>query len=176
MSRRAAFAVCALSVVLTLISLFTIGVLQPPNQNQNEIDTSWISELEEYLNEAQPYPPPPSDWDLSSYYVYLFEDGKEYLVEYSGDETNLVTFLEDLIDKADVKIGATISEGFVNRITASDKVASLTYRFPSFAPSSQLKKAWFILQDNLNEGLTGTMVLAQTINNKEELSAWVIPK
>lgn len=176
MSRRAALAVCTLSVVLTIISLFTIGVLQPSNQNQNEIDTSWISELDEYLNEAQPYPPPPGDWDLSSYYVYLFEDGKEYLVEYSGDETNLVTLLEDLIDKANSKIDATISEGFVNRITESDKVASLTYRFPSFAPSSQLKTAWFILQDNLNEGLTGAILLSQMIDNKEELSVWAIPK
>ena len=176
MSRRATLAVCTLSIVFTLITLLTFGAIQPPNQNDQEIDASWISKLDEYLNEAQPYPPPPSDWDLSDYYVHLFENGKEYWVEYSCDKTNLVTFLENVTDKADAEIDATIDTSFLNRITASDKVVSLTYRFHSILPSRHLSKAWFILQDNLNEGLTGTVVLSQTLNNEEELSIWAILK
>ena len=176
MSRRVALAVCALTFVLTLISLFTIGVLELPNPSKKERDTSWISELEEYLIESQPYPAPPSDWDLSTYYISLLEEGREHLVEYSGDETNFVAFLEGLIEKADAKTDTAVSGELLNRITASDKVASLTYRFPSLVPSKQMKKAWFILQDNLDEGLTGVIVLSQIIDNKEELSAWAIPK
>lgn len=175
MNRRATLAVCALSVVLVMITLLTCGFLTPKS-GQNEIDTSWVGKLDEYLNEAKPYPAPPDSWDFSDHFIYLFEDGKSYLVEYSCGGTNLVTFLENLTNKADAKIDVTINEGFLDRITASDKVVSLTYRNQLITPSRQLGKVWFILQDNLNEGLNGTVVLSQTINNKEELSIWAILK
>lgn len=174
MSRRATLAVCALSVVLVMITLLTCGFLTL-KLGQNEIDTSWVGKLDEYLNEAQPYPAPPDSWDLSDHFIHLFEDGKSYLVEYSCGGTNLVAFLENLADKADAEIDVTINEGFLDRITAFDKVVSLTYRNQFISPSGH-GNVWFILQDNLNEGLNGTVVLAQTINNKEELSIWAILK
>src|SRR4030043_918963 len=175
MNRRATLAVCALSVVLVMITLLTCGFLTPKS-DQNEIDTSWVGKLDEYLNEAKPYPAPPDSWDFSDHFIYLFEDGKSYLVEYSCGGTNLVAFLENLTNKADAKIDVTINEGFLDRITASDKVVSITYRDQLISPSRQLGKVWFILQDNLNEGLNGTVVLSQTINNKEELRIWAILK
>jgi hypothetical protein len=175
MNRRATLAVCALSVVLVMITLLTCGFLTLKS-GQNEIDTSWVGKLDEYLNGAKPYPAPPDSWDFSDHFIYLFEGGKSYLVEYSCGGTNLVAFLENLTDKADAKIDVTINEGFLDRITASDKVVSLTYRNQLISPSRQLGKVWFILQDNLNEGLNGTVVLSQTINNKEELSIWAILK
>jgi hypothetical protein len=174
MSRRATLAVCALSVVLVMITLFTCGFLTVKS-GQNEIDTSWVGKLDEYLNEAKPYPAPPDSWDLSDHFIHLFEDGKSYLVEYSCGGTNLVAFLENLADKADAEIDVTINEGFLDRITAFDKVVSLTYRNQFISPSGH-GNVWFILQDNLNEGLNGTVVLAQTINNEEELSIWAILK
>lgn len=176
MNRGATLAVCVLSVALVIISLFSCGFLTIPKLDQKEIDTSWVDKLDEYLNEAQPYPPPPSDWDLSDHFIYLFEDGHEYLVEYSGGGTKLVAFLENLADKANNEINTMVDEGFVNRITTSDKVVSLTYKYGLTSPSKRLDKVWFILQDNLNEGLNGTVVRAQTINNKEELSIWAILK
>ena len=175
MNRRATLAVCALSVVLVMITLLTCGFLTLKS-GQNEIDTSWVGKLDEYLNEAKPYPAPPDSWDFSDHFIYLFEGGKSYLVEYSCGGTNLVAFLENLTNKADAKIDVTINEGFLDRITASDKVVSITYRNQLISPSRQLGKVWFILQDNLNEGLNGTVVLSQTINNKEELSIWAILK
>jgi hypothetical protein len=174
MSRRATLAVCALSVVLVMITLFTCGFLTVKS-GQNEIDTSWVGKLDEYLNEAKPHPAPPDSWDLSDHFIHLFEDGKSYLVEYSCGGTNLVAFLENLADKADAEIDVTINEGFLDRITAFDKVVSLTYRNQFISPSGH-GNVWFILQDNLNEGLNGTVVLAQTINNEEELSIWAILK
>jgi hypothetical protein len=174
MSRRATLAVCALSVVLVMITLFTCGFLTLKS-GQNEIDTSWVGKLDEYLNEAKPYPAPPDSWDFSDHFIHLFEDGKSYLVEYSCGGTNLVAFLENLADKADAEIDVTINEGFLDRITAFDKVVSLTYRNQLISPSGH-GNVWFILQDNLNEGLNGTVVLAQTINNEEELSIWAILK
>ena len=176
MNRGATLAVCTLSVGLVMISLFACGFLTIPKLGQKKIDTSWVNELDEYLNEAQPYPPPPSDWDLSDYFIYLYEDGQVYLVEYSGGGTKLVAFLEDLVDKAYNEINATLDQGFVNRLIASDKVVSLTYKYGLTYPSTRLEKVWFILQDNLNEDLTGTVVRAQTINNSEELSIWAILK
>jgi hypothetical protein len=175
MNRRATLAVCVLSVVLIVISLLSCGFLTQKSDH-NEIDTSWVGKLDEYLNEAQPYPAPPGDWDLSDHFIYLFEDGHEYLVEYSCGGTKLVACLENLTDKANYKISAIVDEGFVNRITAFDKVVSLTYRYGLIYPSRRLDKVWFILQDNLNEGLNGTVVLSQTINNEEELSIWAILK
>jgi hypothetical protein len=175
MNRRAAFAVCALSVVLVMITLFTCGFLTVKS-GQNEIDTSWVGKLDEYLNEAKPYPTPPDSWDFNDHFIYLFEDGKSYLVEYSCGGTNLVAFLKNLTDKADAKTDVTINEGFLDRITAFDKVVSLTYQNQFMSSSGPLGKVWFILQDNLNEGLNGTLILSQTINNKEELSIWAILK
>ena len=175
MNRRATLAVCALSVVLVMITLLTCGFLTRKS-GQNEIDTSWVGKLDEYLNGAKPYPAPPDSWDFSDHFIYLFKGGKSYLVEYSCGGTNLVAFLENLTNKADAKIDVTINEGFLDRITASDKVVSITYRDQLISPSRQLGKVWFILQDNLNEGLNGTVVLSQTINNKEELSIWAILK
>jgi hypothetical protein len=173
MNRGATLVVCVLSVALVIISLFSCGFLTLKS-GQNEIDTSWVGKLDEYLNEAKPYPAPPDSWDFSDHFVYLFEDGKSYLVEYSCGGTNLVAFLENLIDKAHAKIDVTINEGFLDRITAFDKAVSLTYRNQFISP--KFDKAWFILQDNLNEGLNGTVVLSQTINNKEELSIRAILK
>lgn len=176
MNRGATLAVCVLSVALVIISLFSCGFLTIPKSYQKEIDTSWVDKLDEYLNEAQPYPPPPSDWDLSDHFIYLYEAGHEHLVEYSGGGTKLVAFLEDLVDNANSEINTIVAEGLVNRITTSDKVVSLTYKYGLTSPSKRLDKVWFILQDNLNEGLSGTVVRAQTINNKEELSIWAILK
>jgi hypothetical protein len=176
MTRRAAVGVCILSVILTLISVLTYGALIP-KVDEYKIDTSWISKLEEYLIETQPYPAPPGDWDLSSHFVYLYDDGQEQLVEYSCGGTNLVTFLENVTDKAYVKTSVEVDEGLISRIMASGRAVCLTYRYPSFSSSStQLNKAWFILQDKLGEGLIGSVVLDQTINNNKELSIWAIAK
>jgi hypothetical protein len=176
MNRGATLAVCVLSVVLVIITLISCGFLTIPTSDQKQIDTSWVDKLDEYLNEAKPYPPPPSDWDLSDHFIYLYENGHEYLVEYSGGGTKLVAFLEDLADNAANEINSVVDEGFVNRITTSDKVVSLTYKYGVFSPSKRLEKVWFILQDNLNEGLDGIVVRAQTINDEEELSIWAILK
>ncbi len=141
-------------------------------------DTSWISSVEQLLEEAKPYPSnnslsqPDSPQILN---VYLNENGTEQLI-YFGNGSNLSVYLHDLAESLNVEKDSTVAEYYLAEVMQADKVVSLSYNMTLVTqsyPSQRFYDAYFVLKDNLTENLTGAVFLRNAHQpNLGHLSLW----
>jgi len=143
------------------------------------VDVSWITTVERMLEEAKPYPP--NNYSLSpagtpeNLNVYLNENGNETLI-YFGDGSNLSAYLHDLAESVNVEVDSTVAEYYLGRVMQANKVVSLHYNITLVTqsyPSQRFYDAYFVLEDNLNENLTGKIFVRNAHQpNLGHLSLW----
>jgi hypothetical protein len=163
--------------ILVVVYLFNSAPSEP-----TQVDTSWISTVEQLLQEAQPYPPNNSSLSHPAnpqiLNVYLNENGTEQLIYY-GSGSNLSNYLYDLMESVNVERDPTVAEYYLSKVMLNDKVVSLHYNLTLVSQnysSQRFYVAYFVLEDNLNEGLTGAIFVRNTQASLGHLSFWVKAK
>jgi len=131
------------------------------------------------------------DWHLMLRRVFLWENGVERFV--AGPESDLCNYLLQTFHKVNLQGRCVFDEERIQKIKENDKVIVLSFRFTEdftisqwiepkerdhiktdengYRVLEQVRKALFILEDNLNEGLQGHILVdSQT----EGWSCWAI--
>jgi hypothetical protein len=145
------------------------------NLNNRQIDTSWVAKAEGLLQGYQPYNnTQPNSLDVTLAYcnMYLVENGTEQLIYY-GNGDALSTYLGELLENATVQKG-TVNQDHLDRVLATDRAVILSYRISILAmsdPTAKYYMGYFILEDDLNEGLEGTIIAREISSNGLSLLA-----
>lgn len=149
------------------------------------MDTSWIVNVTQYLEDAKPYPSSDrGEYLLATYNIFLHENGKEQIVAWAMYNETFGPYLESLLVQVDKQSKVSVTEEFVDEVLATDKVVDLQYRFygnyTSREDLSNLSGALFVLEDSLNEGLRGKILTSQNVNTNGPpiglWSSWTITK
>lgn len=163
-------------VLITVIALFgaLIGYYWA-NLNNKQIDTSWVAKAEGLVQNYQPYNNTQSNSPnvtLAYCSMYLVENGTEQLIYYGNGDT-LSTYLGELLKNATIQKG-TINQDHLDKVLATDRVVLLSYRISILHmsdPTAKYYMGYFILEDNLNEGLEGTIIARDISSNNLSLLA-----
>lgn len=138
--------------------------------NNNQADISWVETVNNSLKDYEPYSNETQytnpDVTLSARNMYLVENGPEQLIYYGNGDT-LSLYLGDLLKKANINKGP-ISEDYLDRALENDKVVILTYRssiLHIIDSEAKYYAGYFILKDNLNDLLKGTIIARENITN-----------
>lgn len=164
-----------ISVALIVICQTTI----PPA----EVDTSWISTVEQMIENAKPYPPNNSSLSHPAnpeyLNVYLQENGTSRLIYY-GNGGELSDYLNQLLESANLEKNHRVGELYISKVMANDKVVTLSYNLTMLSNMADSTKrfyqGYFILQDNLDEGLSGAIFAREIHYSDSHLSLWVKTK
>ena len=135
-----------------------------------ERDISWISQVENWIKEE--------NWEpdrehipmmLSAY--FLIENGEEEFFRlYSHQEFS--SYVRGLVNDVDKRVEYISREFLMDEILAKDRVLKLVGRFPfDFGLLNKYGAAYFILEDNLDMNLKGTIII---LDIKGRLGVWEI--
>jgi hypothetical protein len=166
-----------------IIISITLAAFSKMNMPPSEVDTSWISTVEQLLKDAKPYPPNNSSLSPPGYpqhlNVYLQENGTSTLIYYDTS-SELSDYLDQILQSVDLEKNHTVSELFLSKVMEKDRVVELSYNqtmLSNMADSTKrFYQGYFILQDNLDEGLTGAIIARQIPYVDSTLSLWVKTK
>lgn len=103
--------------------------------------------------------------------LYLAENGTENLVYYGNPDT-LGGYLTDLLRRINVQKMSSVTEEFLDNVLVNGKVAIIDYRLSVIPQSQKFYAGYFILEDNLNGGLVGSIVMRA--RQTDALSVWGI--
>ena len=164
-------------IAIIVVSALTVGF----SLNNKQKDESWVGSVTQTLGNYSLYPNGTEQSNpaiLASYCrVYLYENGSSGLVEFGDLNSNqtLSVYLNNLLTKVNSKLNP-ISADSLNRILTSDKVLEIIYRGATqqFGGQQKFQVGYFVLSDNLNEGLTGTVITQEV--GSQSLSVWEIAK
>ena len=139
------------------------------------IDTSWTSSVTQYLKSAQPYPQWKEEYNLNAYTITLFEDGTNTFVNATNGDS-FSSHLLNVLARADTKINDSVSDGFVSNVTQNYKVVYLRSRLGTnfIQAGTFVWDTYFVLEDNLNQGLQGTIFIEHDFNNVRTWQHWAI--
>ena len=133
-------------------------------------DTSWISDVENFIDDVRPSDPIESfGMGLYGYYFTLRNNGEVELLYHVMDEHNtndsFVLYLQNLIYKANNVLNSSVGEEFREEIFRNNRVLNVNFgtNFEETVgqETSTFTYAWFILEDNLNKNLKGTIIIKQ---------------
>ena len=144
-------------------------------------DISWINEVEDFINKE--------DWVSDSEYVpmqdwafFLYENGTEQYF-YLTNQKEFISYINSILNQVNRQVEESISEDLLDDILFTGNVLELVHRFPTnsfgWIPTNEFdwkidyRIAYFVLDDNLDTGLKGTMIVRET-NSK--ISVWQITK
>jgi hypothetical protein len=159
-------------IIIVALAAVYIATIPPA-----EVDTSWISTVEQMIENAKPYPPNNSSLISNPEYlnVYLQENGTSQLIYY-GTGSDLSDYLDQLLESVNLEKNHRVSEVYISNIMANDKVAVLQYNQTMLSSTAYSNKrfyeGYFILQDNLDEGLTGAIFARPIYYSDTHLSLW----
>lgn len=169
--KRHIFLLLLISLSLSAFMVYYWVIQQP-----RELDTSWITTVNQFLEDSKPYPEGNiSDLVLSR--IYLFENGTDQLVVGTSAKNEFVIYLENLLLRVNKQKNDSITEVFVDKMLATGKVLELKYRvYRDFHLWKNFDTALLVLKDNLNEGLEGTIYIREIIEGNSQWSSWIILK
>jgi hypothetical protein len=177
MGKRKRILVIGLIVVIALSSFAVVYY----RYRSSQIDTSWAENVNQMVKKATPYPNGYFDPALLLSYcrVYLIENGTSELIQYDATSNQtLSAYLTNLLIKANLQLqpSGSISSDFLGRILASDNVVAINYRLSTlqFGGQQRFSEGYFVLGDNLNEGLSGKIITVEV--GKQGYSLWAISK
>jgi len=134
--------------------------------------------------------PLPHSWQLMTESVFLWENGKEKFL--AGENSDLSNFLIQTLHKLNLQMRCAFGEEHIQEIKQNNRVIELRFRHPRNITISQwiepeeryyiptdekgyrilenVKNALFILEDNLDEGLEGHILVGHEVG----CSCWAI--
>jgi len=164
--KKAVFVVLVINVLLfvCVVAFFGFGM------TNGERDVSWVGDVEDFIVEVRPSEPVES-WGMGlfGYYFTLRDKGEAELLYHVTDKGNtndsFVIYLENLICKSNNILNISVDEEFTEEIFQNNRVLTVNF-LTYFNETSELETstftyAWFILEDNLNKNLKGTILLSQ---------------
>ncbi len=167
---RKVVAAATILVVLSSILPLALGLFKT-----NIIDTSWTSNVIQYLNSSQPYPEWKEEYNLNAYTITLFENGTSTFVNATNGD-GFSSFLLDLVARANGEM-SSVSDAYLSNVTQNDKVVYLRCRFGyNFTQTRTIGwDAFFVLEDKLNDGsLQGTIFVEDDSNDVRTWQHWAI--
>jgi hypothetical protein len=170
--------------VLIYVALVLSAVVLIANYLTAPRDVSWIGEVENWIKEE--------NWELDKKYLpgmdwsfFLHENGTgQYLVQEFQSE--FISNINSLMNRIDRQVEESISYEFLVEILAKDKVLVIVHRFPTMNPQmrSAPRLGWirnydavyFILEDRLETGLEGTIIIRERYKEEPSFrySVWQI--
>ncbi len=149
----------------------------PTTPTSNEIDASWITVVNQYLNDSMPYPDWKNEYTLNAYSISLFDNGTNtFIIASNGNY--FTVYLLSIISKANKQVNSSISNAQIERIMQSDKVLTFRIRLSTLFSQGGFH-AWdfyFVLDDALNQELKGLILVEHDINNAPLWQSWAITK
>ena len=137
--------------------------------SEGERDVSWISNVEDFIVEVRP-PEPIESWGMGiyGYYFTLQDKGESELLYHVMDEGNtndsFVRYLQNILCKTNNTFNSSVDEEFAEEIFLNNRLLQVysTSDLATFEQETTVNSAWFILKDNLNKNLKGTILIQQT--------------
>jgi len=168
-----------ITIVLVLVIFSTIFLLF---FRFGERDVSWIDDANGFIDEVKPFfesDPTESDIPLlSMYQFYLYENGSGQLIYLTSDKSDIfVAYMRNLLNKVNRIRNSSVSREFLDEVLGKNKVLMLFFRFDEdFWSIKNAERACFILEDNLNKDLEGTIIIQRKITGEGEFSLREIAK
>jgi hypothetical protein len=96
-------------IIIVALAAVYIATIPPA-----EVDTSWISTVEQMIENAKPYPPNNSSQVSNPEYlnVYLQENGTSQLIYY-GTGSDLSDYLDQLLESVNLEKNHRVSEVYI---------------------------------------------------------------
>jgi len=163
-----------ITIILVLVILGSIFLLFFRSGNR---DISWIDDVNDYIEELKPFPQPDSSGEpmpvpLSMYHFYLYENGSSQLIFHTSKKSNdFVAYMRGLLNKVNRIKNSSVSREFLDEVVGTNKVLMFFFRFDEdFWSVKKVERAFFILEDNLNRDLEGTIIIRRRITGEGEYS------
>jgi hypothetical protein len=171
-------------IVFLLFALLLIGAVLgalmffESNKPQDNTELyAWVAPVEQMLKEAKPYPTNnslshPANPEVLN--IYLNQNGTQQLVYY-GEGDNFSSYLTGLMEQINVEGTQKVSEVYLGKIMQTDKVVNLNYNLTMLSTEKSTQKyysAYFVLEDNLNENLTGAILVRNVDAQFGHLRLW----
>jgi hypothetical protein len=175
MGKRKRILVIGLVVVIALSSFVAAYYWY----RSTRIDTSWVDNLSQMLLNTKPYPNGTDTGPnalLGYSRIYLYQNGSTQFIAYSEDGSQgnaLTSYLNNLLNGANIQL-KSVSENYLDNALSNDRVVFITYRYAvmQFGGQNRFYGGYFILEDKLNQGLTGRIITIDM--NKHGYSLWAI--
>lgn len=155
--------------IIGVISVYYYAVLpsasQPTTSPSNELDTTWINEVNNLLIKYKPYPTfDPLNNNLALRKVWLHENGEEQFVAATSMENEIVNYLENTISRINLKINCSLTEEQIEDVLQNDKVVELNIRHWADYNTTKftlenVHEVLFIMEDKLNQGFGGYIII-----------------
>ncbi len=141
-------------------------------------DVSWISEVENHIKKEN-WVPDVEYVPLAFGSFFLYENGEEQFFVLTS-EREFESYMDALASRVSIQTKTSITREALDEILAADKVLSYVHRFPeSFGPlgsCGSFEVAYFILEDKLEQGLEGKIVMQdRRAGEYSHYSVWQIP-
>jgi len=124
-------------------------------------DVSWTGEVKDWIGREN-WIPDREYIPLSYASFFLYENGEEQFFVLNSQK-EFSSYMDALLGRFVTKTRSSISKESLDEILAMDKVLVYAHRFPeSFGPlglSGSFEVGYFILEDKLEEGLEGTIIM-----------------
>jgi hypothetical protein len=156
----------------------TSTIIQPTIPASNEIDASWITVVNQYLNDSMPYPAWKIDpYSLNAYSMFLSKNGTGTFVGASNGN-DFSAYLLSIISKANKQLNDSVPDSYVQSITQSGTVLKFNVRLSTMFTQGGFH-AWdfyFVLDDTLNHELNGLVFVEHDVDNTRMWQSWAITK
>ena len=168
--------IIVLSASLLVFGNYWIG------QDQCAVNDSWIVNVNQFLEKATPYPEWKQEYTLVDLTLTLFENGTNQFVGAEGVglvTNNFTEYLQSLLLRVNIQMNPNVDNSSLQKILNTDRSVELYSRLGSLplgitnASNTHYRSALFVLEDNLNLGLTGK-IMVENLNGTN--SWWAITK
>lgn len=137
-----------------------------------EKDTSWVDEVNDFIEELKPFPQEPIPTPLSMYQFYLNENGSSQLIYHSSSKSDdFVATIRGILNRAHRIINSSRSEEFLDEVLESTKFMQVIFRLgDDFWTDKNVLSAYFILEDNSGKDLEGAVIMYSYNSGEVEYS------
>ena len=136
-----------------------------------ERDISWIDDVTVFIEELKPSEPIESCY-VSMYQFYLYENGNKQIIFCSSNKSDIfVDYVRGLLNKVNRIVNGSVTTNFLDEVLESNKVLEVFFRQGNdFSSVKKVISAYFILEDNTNKNLQGTIIIHSYVTKEGEYS------
>jgi len=153
-------------------------ITDPTLPRNNEIDASWVTVVNQYLNDSMPYPAWKIDpYSLNAYSIFLSENGTDTFVGASNGN-DFSAYLLSIISKANKQVNSSIPDSYIDNLIQSGKVLRFHVREMLMFPQGGFR-AWyfyFVLDCPVNQELKGLFFVEHDVNQTSMWQSWANTK
>ncbi len=153
-------------IIVVIASFSLIFVLS--GLSEKERDFSWIAEVESFIEDVKPSEPIENWITVSGYRFSLIENGTQQILYHVIDDfksnDEFVSYIRNLMYNINNIVDSSVDEVRFNEIIEQNKVLQVDFGTDTgetFWQTNVHTVAWFILEDNLNQNLEGTIFIKQ---------------